>query len=173
MSKASFRKGRSSGDRTVTYKYLDVVFDSELNWNENISVMLKKSQLADVYCLRKTEDLGSTQTRWQLYIMLRYALSLCLGLIVGVGIILFQNMTASQMKSLGGLLQHVCVTVTYVCECVRMKSNLNTFALGVRMKSNLDMFALGVKMKSNLDMFALGVRMKSNLDMFALGDKYK
>ena len=39
-------------------------------------------------------------------------------------------------------LQHVCVTVTYVSECVRMKSILDLFALGVGMKSNLDMFAL-------------------------------
>ena len=50
----------------------------------------------------------------------------------------------------------MCVTVTYVCECVRMKSNLDMFSLGVRMKSNLDTFALGVRMKSNLDMFSLG-----------------
>ena len=39
-------------------------------------------------------------------------------------------------------LQHVCVTVMYVCECVGMKSILDLFALGVSMKSNLDMFAL-------------------------------
>ena len=39
-------------------------------------------------------------------------------------------------------LQHVCVTVTYVCECVRMKSILELFALGVKMKSYLDMFAI-------------------------------
>ena len=39
-------------------------------------------------------------------------------------------------------LQHVSVTVKYVCECVRMKSSLELFALGVRMKSNLYMFAL-------------------------------
>ena len=39
-------------------------------------------------------------------------------------------------------LQHVCVTVTHVCECVRMKSNVHMFALGVRMKSNFDMLAL-------------------------------
>ena len=40
-------------------------------------------------------------------------------------------------------LQHVCVTVMYVCECLRMKSILDLFALGVRMKSNLEnMFAL-------------------------------
>ena len=40
------------------------------------------------------------------------------------------------------VLQHLCVTVTYVCECVRMKSILDLFALGVRTKSNVDMFAL-------------------------------
>ena len=40
-------------------------------------------------------------------------------------------------------LQHVCMCHSDVCvRCVRMKSILDLFALGLRMKSILDMFAL-------------------------------
>ena len=49
-------------------------------------------------------------------------------------------------------LQHVCVTVTYVCECVRMKSIFDMFALGVRMKSNFGyvfpLFVISIGRKS-------------------------
>ena len=35
-------------ERVDTYKYLGVVFDSKLNWKENINSMLKKSELDNV-----------------------------------------------------------------------------------------------------------------------------
>ena len=35
-------------ERLATYKYLGVVFDSNLNWKENINSVLKKSELENV-----------------------------------------------------------------------------------------------------------------------------
>ena len=35
-------------ERVDTYKYLGVVFDSKLNWKEDISSVLKKSELENV-----------------------------------------------------------------------------------------------------------------------------
>ena len=35
-------------ERVDTYKYLGVVFDSKLNWKENIKSVLKKSELQNV-----------------------------------------------------------------------------------------------------------------------------
>ena len=39
-------------ERVETYKYLGVVFDSKLNWKENINLVLKKVNTR-MYCLRK------------------------------------------------------------------------------------------------------------------------
>ena len=39
-------------DRVDTYKYLGVVFDSKLNWKENINSVLKKVN-SRMYCMRK------------------------------------------------------------------------------------------------------------------------
>ena len=44
-------------ERVDTYKYLGVVFDSKLNWKENISSVLKKVNLR-MYCLRKLRSFG-------------------------------------------------------------------------------------------------------------------
>ena len=38
-------------ERVDTYKYLGVVFDSKLNWKENINSVLKKVNLR-MYCMR-------------------------------------------------------------------------------------------------------------------------
>ena len=39
---------REAVERVDTYKYLGVAFDSKLNWEENISSVLKKSELENV-----------------------------------------------------------------------------------------------------------------------------
>ena len=39
-------------ERVDTYKYLGVVFDSKLNWKENINSVLKKVN-SRMYCMRK------------------------------------------------------------------------------------------------------------------------
>ena len=44
-------------ERVETYKYLDVVFDSKLNWKENINSVLKKVNTR-MYCLRKLRSFG-------------------------------------------------------------------------------------------------------------------
>ena len=44
-------------ERVETYKYLGVVFDSKLNWNENINSVLKKVNTR-MYCLRKLRSFG-------------------------------------------------------------------------------------------------------------------
>ena len=44
-------KGEAVG-RVDTYKYLGVVFDSKLNWKENINTVLKKVN-SRMYCMRK------------------------------------------------------------------------------------------------------------------------
>ena len=43
--------------RVETYKYLGVVFDSKLNWKENINSVLKKVNTT-MYCLRKLRYFG-------------------------------------------------------------------------------------------------------------------
>ena len=44
-------------ERVETYKYLGVVFDSKLNWKENINSVLKKVNTR-MYCLRKLRPFG-------------------------------------------------------------------------------------------------------------------
>ena len=39
------------------YKYLGVVFDSKLNWKENINSVLKKGN-SRMYCTRKLRSFG-------------------------------------------------------------------------------------------------------------------
>ena len=45
-------------ERVETYKYLGVVFDSKLNWKENINSVLKKVNTR-LYCLRKLRSFGA------------------------------------------------------------------------------------------------------------------
>ena len=45
-SKPVYIKGEAV-ERVDTYKYLGVVFDSKLNWKENINSVLKKSELEE------------------------------------------------------------------------------------------------------------------------------
>ena len=49
--KAIYIKGEAV-ERVDTYKYLGVVFDSKLNWKENINSVLKKVN-SRMYCMRK------------------------------------------------------------------------------------------------------------------------
>ena len=44
-------------ERVDTYKYLGVVFDSKLNWKENINSVLKKVN-SRMYCMRKLRSFG-------------------------------------------------------------------------------------------------------------------
>ena len=44
-------------ERVDTYKYLDVVFDSKLNWKENINSVLKTVN-SRTYCMRKPRSFG-------------------------------------------------------------------------------------------------------------------
>ena len=44
-------------ERVDTYKYLGVVFDSNLNWKENINSVLKKVN-SRMYCMRKLRSFG-------------------------------------------------------------------------------------------------------------------
>ena len=44
-------------ERVETYKYLGVVFDSKLNWKENIDSVLKEENTR-MYCLRKLRSFG-------------------------------------------------------------------------------------------------------------------
>ena len=44
-------------ERVETYKYLVAVFDSKLNWKENINAVLKKVNMR-MYCLRKLRSFG-------------------------------------------------------------------------------------------------------------------
>ena len=44
-------------ERGDTYKYLGVVFDSKLNWKENIDSVLKKVN-SRMYCMRKPRSFG-------------------------------------------------------------------------------------------------------------------
>ena len=44
-------------ERVETYKYLGVVFDSKLNWKENIISVLKKVN-SRMYCMRKLISFG-------------------------------------------------------------------------------------------------------------------
>ena len=44
-------------ERVETYKYLGVVFDSKLNWKENINSVLRKVNTR-MYCLRKLRSFG-------------------------------------------------------------------------------------------------------------------
>ena len=44
-------------ERVEIYKYLGVVFDSKLNWKENINSVLKKVNTR-MYCLRKRRSFG-------------------------------------------------------------------------------------------------------------------
>ena len=44
-------------ERVDTYKYLGVVFDSKLNWKENINSVVKKVN-SRMYCMRKPRSFG-------------------------------------------------------------------------------------------------------------------
>ena len=44
-------------ERVETHKYLGVVFDSKLNWKENVNSVLKKVN-TKIYCLRKLRSFG-------------------------------------------------------------------------------------------------------------------
>ena len=44
-------------ERVDTYKYLGVVFDSKLNWKENINSVLTKEN-SRIYCMRKLRSFG-------------------------------------------------------------------------------------------------------------------
>ena len=44
-------------ERADTYKYLGVVFDSKLNWKENINSVLKNVN-SRMYCMRKLRSFG-------------------------------------------------------------------------------------------------------------------
>ena len=44
-------------ERVDTYKYLGVVFDSKLNWKENINYVLKKAN-SKMYCMRNLRSFG-------------------------------------------------------------------------------------------------------------------
>ena len=74
------------------YKYLGVVFDSKLNWKENINSVLKKVNLR-MYCMGKLRSFGVNSdmlvTFYNVVILYVVLLILCLVLSVGVGI--FQN----------------------------------------------------------------------------------
>ena len=48
---------REAVERVDTYKYLRVVFDSKLNWKENINSVLKKVN-SRMYCMRKLRSFG-------------------------------------------------------------------------------------------------------------------
>ena len=54
--KPVYTKGEAV-DRVDTYKYLDVFFDSKLNWKENTSSVLKKVN-SRMYCMRKLRSFG-------------------------------------------------------------------------------------------------------------------
>ena len=56
--KPVYIKGEAA-KRVETYKYLGVLFDSKLNWKENISSVLKKVNMRK-YCLRKLRSFGVT-----------------------------------------------------------------------------------------------------------------
>ena len=49
-------KGEAVG-RVDTYKYSGVVFDSKLNWKENINSVLEKVN-SRMYCMRKLRSFG-------------------------------------------------------------------------------------------------------------------
>ena len=44
-------------ERVDTHKYLGVVFDSKLNWKENINPVLKKVNVR-MYCMKKLRSFG-------------------------------------------------------------------------------------------------------------------
>ena len=54
--KPAYIKGEAV-ERVETYEYLSVVFDSKLNWKENINSVLKKVNTR-MYCLRKPRSFG-------------------------------------------------------------------------------------------------------------------
>ena len=56
--KLVYIKGEAvEGVDILSYKYLDVVFDSKLNWKENINSVLKKVN-SRMYCMRKLKSFG-------------------------------------------------------------------------------------------------------------------
>ena len=56
MPKPAYIKGEAV-ERIDTYKYLGIVFDSKLNWKENINSVLKKEN-SKMYCMRKLKSFG-------------------------------------------------------------------------------------------------------------------
>ena len=65
-----------------------MVFDSKLNWKENISSVLKKVN-SRMYCMRKLRSFGVNSDMLVTFYNPVYVVLLCLVLSVGVGI--FQN----------------------------------------------------------------------------------
>ena len=59
MPKPVYIKGEAV-ERVDTYKYLGVVFDSKLNWKENINSVLRKKSMycMRMYCMRKLRSFG-------------------------------------------------------------------------------------------------------------------
>ena len=55
-SKPVYIKGEAV-ERVDTYRYLGVVFDSKLNWKENINSVLKKVN-SRMYCMKKLRSFG-------------------------------------------------------------------------------------------------------------------
>ena len=76
-------------ERADTYKYLGVMFDSKLNWKENINSVLKKIELENVLHPKAEIIWGKFTYASNFFMMLYYVVVLCLVLSVGVGI--FQN----------------------------------------------------------------------------------
>ena len=56
FSKAVYIK-EEAVERVETYKYVGVVFDSKLNWKENMNSVLNTVKLR-MYCLRKLTSFG-------------------------------------------------------------------------------------------------------------------
>ena len=82
-------------ERVETYKYLGVVFDSKLNWKENINPVLKKVNMR-LYCLRKLRSFGVNSS--MLVTFYNAVALLCMLLSVGVG--MFQNLIEEGWKRL-------------------------------------------------------------------------
>ena len=64
-------------ERVETYKYLGVVFDSKLNWKENISSVLKKVNTR-MYCLKKLRTFGVNSGILVIYTIIVYCVWFCL-----------------------------------------------------------------------------------------------
>ena len=88
---------REAVERVETYKYLSLVFDSKLNWKENINSVLKKVN-AQMYCLRKLRSFGVNSGVLVTFYNAVILALLCMVLSVGVGI--FQTLIEGGWKRL-------------------------------------------------------------------------